>query len=305
MKKLIVTVGVSGSGKTTWAEEYCRNEYGAIDTNKCNINRDNIRFALFNNGVKDWTKYKFNKANETKVTEMQDQIAQDCVAVGIDIIISDTNLNPKTRGKWRKFAADNDYEYEEKVFDVSWETLVKRNAQRLGGVSESVIWRQYKQMNDFTGNVGKYQEDPLLEDTIICDIDGSVAFMEGRSPFEWSKVGEDKPREAIIKAVIGMAQVTHHVTFLSGRDGICFDKTKAWLEKHLKGNDDNFRWELFMRAPKDSRKDSIIKDELYEKYVKGEHNVYAVLDDRRQMIRHWSLKEMPNLIDVGNYNEEF
>lgn len=39
--KAIVTIGIPCSGKSTWAEEYCK-KTGALE-----INRDNIRMNLF------------------------------------------------------------------------------------------------------------------------------------------------------------------------------------------------------------------------------------------------------------------
>ena len=60
--KLILTVGISASGKTTWAEtqKHCM----------VNINRDNIRFNIVQPGS-DWKTYKHNKKNEKRVTEIE------------------------------------------------------------------------------------------------------------------------------------------------------------------------------------------------------------------------------------------
>lgn len=91
------------------------------------------------------------------------------------------------------------------------------------------------------GDIQQYNHDIELEDTIIVDIDGTIASRGGRSPFEWSKVGGD----------------------------------------------------------------SIIKDELYEAFIRGVNNISAVFEDRLQMIRHWTLKDVPDIINVGKYNEEF
>lgn len=43
MPKLIITVGVSASGKTTWAEAQ---KYEHSGNSNLNINRDNIRFKI-------------------------------------------------------------------------------------------------------------------------------------------------------------------------------------------------------------------------------------------------------------------
>jgi predicted kinase len=315
MKKLILTIAASGSGKTTWAEEFIEQQE-VRDTvldqpvsynNWRNLNRDDVRFELFCDGVRDWAQYKFKRSNENKVTGVIDKMAQEAVANNKNIIVSDTNLNPKIRNKWKEFAEKNGYEYEEKLFPCSWEELVKRNAQREGGLSESILWSQYKRYNEQFGEFEQYCDDPSLDQTIICDIDGTVADMKGiRKPFEWNKVGLDRPRYEIISMLEGLAFRTGHVTFLSGRDGICYDDTLEWIENNITNDwHEDIEWDLHMRNPNDKRKDDIVKYELYQKHIKGIYNVSAVLDDRRQMIRFWNLINMPNVIDVGKYNEEF
>lgn len=64
MPKIIITVGVSGSGKSTFAKELKEANPEYIE-----INRDSFRFDLFTNGVEDWSKYKFTKDREKEVTQ--------------------------------------------------------------------------------------------------------------------------------------------------------------------------------------------------------------------------------------------
>lgn len=42
-----------------------------------------------------------------------------------------------------------------------------------------------------------------------------------------------------------------------------------------------------MRPEGDERKDSIVKQEIYEKYIKDRYNVRFVLDDRNQVVDMW------------------
>ena len=85
--KLILTVGISASGKTTWAEEQQRQQKRLF-----NINRDKIRFDIVQPGS-NWSTYKHNKKNESKVTELEFTAAITAVDCGADIIISNTNLH--------------------------------------------------------------------------------------------------------------------------------------------------------------------------------------------------------------------
>ena len=171
--KLIMTVGVSASGKTTWAKEqkHC-----------VNINRDDIRFNIVQPGS-DWTTYKFTKVNESRVTEIENVIAERAVKFETNIIISNTNLNPKTREFWKDFAKHHNYEFEIKEFPITLEEAIKRDNLRQNGVGEQVIRKQYDQWLKYIGRK-TYTPNEKLPKCIIVDIDGTIAEMNGRGPFE-------------------------------------------------------------------------------------------------------------------------
>lgn len=304
MKKIILTVGMSCSGKTTWAEGFCRNR-----DNWVNINRDDIRFDTFTQGVRDWTQYKFNNKNERQVTLIQETMIGYAKEADKNIIISDTNLSERTRNKWALWAKENSYDYEEKEFVVSWEDAKTRNNQRAGGISQSVLRGQYYKMKDYLGEF-RYKHQEGLPNCILIDIDGTVA---NKSPergfFDWVKVGLDLPRKEIIAMVHGLIDEGYEPIFLSGRDGICVTETYDWImdnimQYHMDCKNSGFR--LYMRTAGDHRKDYIIKKELFESYIHGKFNVAAVLDDRPQVINNcWLEMGLPNVISVADQNLEF
>ena len=289
--KLILTVGISASGKTTWAEEQQRQQKRLF-----NINRDKIRFDIVQPGS-NWSTYKHNKKNESKVTELEFTAAITAVDCGADIIISNTNLNPKTRKFWKKFAEESGYEFEIKEFPITLEEAIKRDNLRQNGVGEQVIRKQYQQWLEYIGRK-TYVPNEELPKCIIVDIDGTVAEMNGRKPFEWDKVDTDLPRQFVIDIVTGYANKHNcSIVFLSGRDGCCYDKTRDWLDKYI-GND--VQWILSMRAEKDNRKDSIVKEEIFWNIVAPNYNVLGVFDDRPQVLQMWHELKLPNVICVGN-----
>lgn len=145
MPKLIITVGVSASGKTTWAEAQ---KYEHSGNSNLNINRDNIRFKIVQPGS-DWSTYKFSKKNEKRVSEIELMIAEKGLKFESNIIISNTNLNPKTREFWRKFAEKRGYEFEIKEFPISLEEAIERDLKRENSVGENVIRKQYKQWLEY------------------------------------------------------------------------------------------------------------------------------------------------------------
>ena len=87
--KAQILIGVSASGKTT---------YATMLEGYTNISRDDIRFGIVAKGG-NWTNYKFSKENENKVTEIQQQMIEDCAKHGENVVIADTNLNPSIRQK--------------------------------------------------------------------------------------------------------------------------------------------------------------------------------------------------------------
>ena len=75
--RAILTIGCSASGKNTWVDQFVKEESELYRYSSTRagavwkvIERDVIRFTdiIKNNGVKDWTKYKFTRARENKVT---------------------------------------------------------------------------------------------------------------------------------------------------------------------------------------------------------------------------------------------
>lgn len=117
---------------------------------------------------------------------------------------------------------------------------------------------------------------------IICDIDGTLAHMKDRSPYDYSKVSEDEVDHAIRLLLIQMGRVCA-VILVSGRKSWCKTDTEQWLKDNRVAYD-----YLFMdRQTDDNRKDTIIKQEMYEQHIKGKYDVLFVLDDRQQVVDFW------------------
>lgn len=300
MNKIIFTRGVSASGKTVWAEQFIKDNPDYV-----NINRDDIRAALFCNGELDWSRYKFTRGNEVRVTEVQEQLIYDAVVNGKNIIISDTNLHDKYIDRIltsQETLLDN-YEVEYKWFEVGLLEALKRDARRSNGVGYEVITKQYKLFSELFYGADWHTFSDDKEDAIIIDVDGTIAQMEGRSAFEWDKVDTDLPRTEIIHMVKGLIDRGYTPIFLSGRDSFCMDKTQTWIEEQFPELEGHFH--LYMRSEGDNRKDTIIKKELFDKYIDHKYNVRVVFDDRKSVVRMWAFNKGLNVVDVGNPHEEF
>lgn len=286
--KAVITVGISASGKTYWASQQ-----KAVD-----VNRDWIRFNVIAPGC-DWGSYKFNKSKENEVTKIQEQMVMDSHSKGHDVIISDTNLNPNTRNKWETLLTELGYDVEIKEFPITLEQAYKRDSLRSNGVGQNVIYSQYQKWLEYKGRK-TYVPDESKPKAILFDIDGTLAQMEGRSPFAWDKVGTDSVKELIKAMAIGYNQQGYLVICVSGRDGVCYDDTQLWLHR----NEIPY-WYLFMREEGDMRKDTIIKEEIFWNKIANDYNVVGVVDDRPSVIRMWHELKIPNVICVGNPWVEF
>ena len=59
----------------------------------------------------------------------------------------------------------------------------------------------------------RLRPDPDLPPAILVDIDGTVALMGARSPYDWHRVGEDTPNQAVIEAVRAMHAAGNAIVF--------------------------------------------------------------------------------------------
>lgn len=300
--KFYLTVGVSASGKTTWANEQLKNdEQNGIST--ININRDDIRFNHVLPGS-NWTTYKFTKARETEVSEIALQQFNNAVEMNYNIIVSDTNLNPTYRDAWINRAIVAGYEVIIKEFPITLEEAWKRDTARGNGVGQTVIYQQYKQWQEYIG-VKKYIASGYKPKAIIVDVDGTIADRVGRSPFEWAKVGQDTPRKFIIDMITNYCKYysTHNIVFLSGRDSVCRQETIDWIAEHFNMAKDSV--EIYMRSEGDMRKDTVIKEELFWEHIEPVYDVVGAFDDRPCIVRLWHSIGIPNVMCVADPYIEF
>jgi hypothetical protein len=125
----------------------------------------------------------------------------------------------------------------------------------------------------------------------VVDLDGTLAHMNDRGPFEWHRVDEDTVDEVLsFMLSMWLSQNCNRVVFLSGRDEVCRDITKKWIVKNV----NNVRFtegapnaELFMRPRGSFEKDTLLKSKLFEFNVAPYYNVLAVFDDRPSVVRMW------------------
>ena len=141
--KAIITIGVSGSGKSTWA-----NDFVSKNKNYIVIERDKIRSSIQNidDGYVVWNMWKWS--DEKIVNKKQTELLNLAFENKQNIIISDTNISSKTRKMFEELFNKHKYKIEYKWFDIDIEEAIKRDSLRKYPIGKTVIETQFKKYNE-------------------------------------------------------------------------------------------------------------------------------------------------------------
>ena len=276
MRKLIMTRGLPASGKSQWAaEEKARLEAHHM---RCNIVcKDDIRADMEKRG------WKWSREGEKEVKTIQEAAIAAHFNAGYDVVIcADTNFGPH-KARLQAIAVKHDAEFEIKDFThVDLQECIRRDAARKPPVGVDVIKRMYAQYLCIP-EVEPYVPDPKKPEAIIVDIDGTVALMHKRGPYDYDRVNQDKVNTPVANTVHALAQYGYSVIYCSGRDDSCKEATERWII------DNKLPWSgmLYMRKTGDHRKDNIVKQELFDQHIRNNWSVKLVLDDRSQVVKMW------------------
>jgi len=212
------------------------------------------------------------------VLRLRDFIVRDALQRGKSVVVDDTNFAAIHEQTLKQIAQDNKASFEVKFFDTTLEVCIKRDLKRPNSVGETVIRKMY---DDFLKPQPSIYTAPKgARVAVICDIDGTLAHMTGRSPYDWSRVSEDTI-DPVVRSLFNQ-QLGVHKIVLSGRDSVSREETERWL-----GINDVEYDDLFMRSEGDKRKDSVVKRELFDEHIRDKYRVLFVLDDRQQVVDMW------------------
>lgn len=286
MKELFIYRGLPGSGKTTRAKEFQKNIGARL------VGRDHIRDLLFGLDT-----YVPTGRKENMVTALQEKMIREGLRDEQPVIVDDMNLRAKYVRRFMEIARDEGAEFS--IIDLTnmvLEECILRDAFRTRTVGEDVLRDLHKRfiqgqpyplplptVAEKPSQGALYMPPKDKPKAVIVDIDGTVAFMGDRSPFDETRVHEDAPNEPVIDVVWSLYSQGYKILFTSARTAGCYAETRQWLEDNTQlGN-----FELFMRNEGDYRKDSIVKTEIFDQKIRHNYNVVVVLDDRDQVVKNW------------------
>lgn len=305
-KQIVILIkGISGSGKSFWAADFLKNNPDFRE-----VNRDNIRMSLYGQ-EKMW------QGDEKRVTEIQVGTIKCLLHDGYNLVISDTNLNPKISNRLVRLANDYGAEVEWKDFtNVPLELCLERDAKRQYPVGESVIKRQYYKYimgNEFYREPYLKPQDKSLPAAVIFDVDGTLT--EGpheRSPYDMAQVMQDKPNVYVMSMLTMFVETGVRTFIFSGREEKAYDDTVEWLNNHLnyvKVALDSGLLSLHMRPNNvlgvNADGDDVVKERLYQEFVKDKFHVVAVFDDRLRVCKNVWYKHGLPLFRVGDPTADF
>ncbi len=264
---MIITRGLPASGKSTWAQAWVAEVPGG----RARVNRDDIR-SMLNQG------FFLKSVTEGRVIAVRDAMIRELLKKRVDVVVDETCLSSSTVRDLLKLAAAAGAEVEIKdLTDVPLETCIERDDERgipdilsvqPDDVGEAVIRGMYERYlkgkpyplpvpvlaPKAAQEVEPYVAKPGTPKAVLVDLDGTVALLNGRSPYDETRVSQDEPNPRIIELVHLLAFAGNYLVFMSGRTAGCMHDTMTWLD--AQGFED---YHLYMRNVSDTRKDAVVK----------------------------------------------
>lgn len=286
--KLLMLKGLPASGKSTYARELITTKGYA------RLNKDDIRKMMHNS--------KWSKKNEAQVIEFRNNVVFNLLQEGNDVVVDDTNFAPQHQQDLMETAKEANASFEVLFIDTPLEECISRNEKRADKVPLNVITGMYDKYIRPLRQKQAPEYNDELEECIIVDVDGTLAHISGdnpRSPYDASRAHEDILDDAVSNIVSMAYGHGYKVIVLTGRHSGHLDVTQAWLEANGVEYD-----EIYCRQEGDRRKDTEVKEELYNKHIAGKYNVKYILDDRPSVCRMWRGLGLKTL-QVGDPHVEF
>ncbi len=172
MKQVIVNVGVSGAGKTTWSINKINNSEKFM-----RVNRDDIRTMLVGTLKGYWRRANTNEI-ENYINELEQMILLNHMSSGYNVIIDNTNLTPRYIQKWISFVKNyNDtlpsteqyekFEVKFKIFSENDRNILRERIQKRDNLlDEQLIYidRQIISLQNAVMYVKDNYKDQIIND---------------------------------------------------------------------------------------------------------------------------------------------
>ena len=190
MKKVIIPRGIPGSGKTTWVKaELAKHEPGTA----VRISNDDLSFMLYG---QPWGTFFFSDVTKAtlhnlRLSMLETFLKQDGIT---HVYVDNTNLAIQTVKSLQDVAVRHGAKFivDDRFLAVDIDTCIARDAERTAPVGADVIRKMAAavhklkpwQVPDYP-LVTPYDNNQVdTSHAIIVDIDGTLAHMRDRTPYE-------------------------------------------------------------------------------------------------------------------------
>ncbi|UAY53975.1 phosphatase domain-containing protein [Arachidicoccus terrestris] len=283
--QLLILVGAPGSGKTTFAKYHVR-----VHQNWVRLSRDDFRGMQFSESF-------LSEELEGAITEMMFSCIRKMLLRKLNVVADATHTKYAYIEQYiQLFGHMADISF--KVFQEPIEKLVenceKRTVEGGRSMSGKAVRHHFEALETllktddlnfrartFRPNITA-EQDINLPKAIICDLDGTLALINDRDPFDGSKCENDTLNVPVASTLGYYKQNGYQVLLVSGREDTYRGQTELFLQKHQVGYD-----ALWMRPAGTYIKDSLLKREIYSSRIHGKYYVSLVLDDRDQVVDMW------------------
>lgn len=140
MQKLILTRGIPGSGKSTWAKQYIEGH-----TNCVRVNRDSLRWMVYN------APYTADKRLEKLVRHMEQKAVSEALQAGYDVVLDNTHCALSAITKII-YDIENQFDGDVQIivvdFPISTTEAIRRDRLRDYPVGNGVIESMHKLLAD-------------------------------------------------------------------------------------------------------------------------------------------------------------
>lgn len=277
--------GLPGSGKSTLADIIVEK---LLSRNYAIINKDELRLA-------------FPQALEMAIVEIERGSVEALMKYrkfldgpgAWNILLTNTHLNPVHEEFYRNLAEQ--YGFDFVVVDLCSvcpaECIRRNNLRKVGVIPDEAIVKMFNKNLDYFRPwiIKKYKDffqkilmSPIdLMEAHFLDLDGTIALHNDRNPYDWSKCNTDLVNGPLHKLLIDS---TTPIVCISGRSSDAYDLTDKWLSEKT----DICERALYMRGPKDNRKDWLVKLELAADVITN-HGYWPeiIFDDRDSVVKTW------------------
>ena len=283
--QILILIGAPGSGKSTFARYFLRTE-----ENWTRLCRDDFRAMQFSAD-------NLSHKEECLIAEMIDSAVETLLARRSNVLLDATHCRREYIEHYiERFNSFADISF--KLFDLDISTLAMRCEKRFQNTGKSIPMPVLKKFTEELETLKKdfdfslrrkiafaapaAVQDAGLPKAVVCDLDGTLALMRNRDPYDATHCDDDDINEPVASVLRNFYDRDYRILLVSGREDRYQSPTVRFLEKHSISYH-----HLWMRKTKDFRKDAIIKREIFDAEIAGKYYVEFVLDDRNQVVEMW------------------